>query len=99
MPESRRQISAPTDHADAAFSNSGTAKGEAWMRICRRLQAELGEEVFSSWFGCLELDALMDEDAYLSVPTKFLQSWIRSHYTDRILSTLASEFPAIKRVS
>ncbi|MCI0735376.1 MAG: chromosomal replication initiator protein DnaA [Beijerinckiaceae bacterium] len=69
------------------------------MRICRRLRAELGEEVFSSWFGCLELDALSGEDAYLSVPTKFLQSWIRSHYADRILPTLASEFSSVKRVS
>ncbi|MGB6494884.1 MAG: chromosomal replication initiator protein DnaA [Methylocella sp.] len=69
------------------------------MRIRRRLRAELGEEVFSSWFGCLELDALSDQDVYLSVPTKFLKSWIQSHYVDRILPALASEFPAIKRVS
>ncbi len=69
------------------------------MRICLRLRAELGEEVFSSWFRCLELDALSDGDAYLSVPTKFLQSWIRSHYAERILPTLAAEFPAVKRIS
>jgi chromosomal replication initiation ATPase DnaA len=69
------------------------------MRIRLRLRAELGEEVFSSWFGCLELDALADQDVYLSVPTKFLKSWIQSHYVDRILPTLTSEFPAIKRVS
>ena len=75
------------------------AMGEAWMRICRRLRLELGEDVFSCWFGCLELDALSDEDAYLSVPTKFLKSWIQSHYTDKILQALASEFPTIKRVS
>ncbi|TPV97688.1 MAG: Chromosomal replication initiator protein DnaA [Beijerinckiaceae bacterium] len=73
--------------------------GEAWMRICRRLRLELGEDVFSSWFGCLELDALSDEDACLSVPTKFLKSWIQSHYTNKILQALASEFPTIKRVS
>ncbi|MCI0465717.1 MAG: chromosomal replication initiator protein DnaA [Beijerinckiaceae bacterium] len=69
------------------------------MRVCSRLRAELGEDVFSSWFGCLDLDSISDGDAYLSVPTKFLQSWIRSHYADRILPTLASEFPAIKRIS
>ncbi|MGA7383489.1 MAG: chromosomal replication initiator protein DnaA [Methylocella sp.] len=69
------------------------------MRIRRRLRAELGEDVFSSWFLCLELDAVSDQDVYLSVPTKFLKSWIQSHFVDRILPTLASEFPAIKRVS
>jgi chromosomal replication initiator protein len=96
MPEQRRQVS---EFREGPFAGGGGGKGEAWMRICVRLRAELGEEVFSSWFRCLELDGLADEDAYLSVPTKFLQSWIRSHYADRILPTLAAEFPAVKRIS
>jgi chromosomal replication initiator protein len=87
MPNLRRQISEP----------GAAATGEAWMRICRRLRLELGEDVFSSWFGCLELDALSGEDAYLSVPTKFLKSWIQSHYTNKILQAFTSEFPTIKR--
>src|ERR1700720_1028573 len=101
MPDLRRQISDPRDLGETASSRGGggAGTGEAWMRIRRRLRAELGEEVFSSWFGCLELDALSDQDVYLSVPTKFLKSWIQSHYVDRILPALASEFPAIKRVS
>jgi chromosomal replication initiator protein len=89
MPNVRRQISEP----------GAAATIEAWMRICRRLRLELGEDVFTSWFGCLELDALSGEDACLSVPTKFLKSWIQSHYTDKILQALTSEFPAIKRLS
>jgi len=102
MPDTSRQISTPRDLGEGSVSgdeSSGTDKGEAWMRICLRLRAELGEEVFSSWFRCLELDGLSDGDASLSVPTKFLQSWIRSHYADRILPTLAAEFPAVKRIS
>jgi chromosomal replication initiation ATPase DnaA len=99
MPDLRRQISDPGDLGETASARCGADTGEAWMRIRRRLRAELGEEVFSSWFGCLELDALADQDVYLSVPTKFLKSWIQSHYVDRIFPTLASEFPAIKRVS
>jgi len=99
MPDLRRQISDPRDLDETASSRGGAGKGEAWMRIRRRLRAELGEEVFSSWFGCLELDALSDQDVDLSVPTKFLKSWIQAHYVDRILPVLVSEFPAIKRVS
>ena len=99
MPDLRRQISDPGDLGETASARGGADTGEAWMRIRRRLRAELGEEVFSSWFGCLELDALADQDVYLSVPTKFLKSWIQSHYVDRILPTLISEFPTIKRVS
>ncbi len=99
MPDLRRQISDPRDLSETATSCGGAGTSEAWMRIRRRLRAELGEEVFSSWFGCLELEALSGQDVSLSVPTKFLKSWIQSHYVDRILPTLASEFPAIKRVS
>ena len=66
---------------------------EAWQRVCRRLRAEVGEDVFNSWFGRLELDEVHDDVARLSVPTKFLKSWIQSHYTDRIISVMASELP------
>jgi chromosomal replication initiator protein len=71
---------------------------EAWARICRRLRAELGEDVFTSWFGRLELDRLAEPVVYLSVPTKFLKSWIQSHYTDRLLAALGTEFSGIKQI-
>ena len=90
MPNPRRQISDPGDAATTT---------DAWMRVYRRLRLELGEDVFSSWFGCLELDALSGEDAFLSVPTKFLKSWIQSHYAEKILQMLGTEFPQTKRVS
>ncbi len=99
MPDLCRQISDSMDLRETAFSRDGATKGDAWMRFCRRLRTELGEDVFSSWFGCLELDALSDQHAYLSVPTKFLKRWIQLHYSDRILVSLVSEFPAVKRVS
>jgi len=74
------------------------SKEASWTLICRRLRAELGEDVFTSWFGRLELDALNEGTAHLSVPTKFLKSWILSHYTDRILGALALEFSGVKRL-
>src|SRR5271170_3953297 len=55
--------------------------GEAWKRCVSRLRAELGEDVYSSWFGRLELDSVVEGVARLSVPTKFLKSWIDGHYT------------------
>lgn len=72
---------------------------EAWSRACRRLRAEVGEDVFNSWFGRLELDEIHDDTARLSVPTKFLKSWIQSHYTDRIVAALASEVPGVAGLS
>jgi chromosomal replication initiator protein len=65
---------------------------QAWKRCTQRLRAELGEDVYSSWFGRLELDEIVDGEARLSVPTKFLKSWIDNHYTDRILAAMRAEF-------
>lgn len=55
-----------------------------WGRIRQRLRAELGEDVFNSWFTRIELIDFADECAHLSVPTKFLKSWINAHYRDRL---------------
>ena len=63
----------------------------AWVRVAARLRRELGEAVYGSWFGRLELDGVADGAAVLSVPTRFLKSWIQSHYLDRILVCLQGE--------
>ena len=61
---------------------------ESWKRCGARLRAELGEDIFSSWFGRLELEGVVDRQARFTVPTRFLKSWIESHYLDRILAAL-----------
>ena len=76
-----------------------TKTDDVWDRICRRLRAELGEEVFTSWFGRLELAGITNGVAQLSVPTKFLKSWIQSHYVDRMLVVIASEASDVKALS
>jgi chromosomal replication initiator protein len=55
-----------------------------WGRIRQRLRAELGEDVFNSWFARIELIDFTDGCAHLSVPTKFLKSWINAHYRDKL---------------
>ena len=54
----------------------GPPLGEAWRRCCDRLRAEVGDAVFNSWFGSLTLEAVGSGQARLSVPTRFLKSWI-----------------------
>jgi chromosomal replication initiator protein len=71
---------------------------ETWSRVKRRLRAELGEDVFTSWFARLELDGVCDDCASLTVPTRFLKSWIEAHYIDRVLSLYRSENAAICRI-
>lgn len=79
---------------------SHAAATETWARVKRRLRAELGEDVFASWFGRLELESIDDRGcAQLSVPTRFLKSWIEAHYTDRVLSVYQSEAASIQRIA
>lgn len=72
---------------------------EAWTNACRRLRAELGEAIFSSWFSRLELDGFADGTAFLSVPTTFLKAWIQSHYADKMLAVLSAEAPEVTRLT
>src|SRR5947209_19955416 len=91
----------PQSHS-ASFSRSADIAGtseEAWARTCRRLRTELGEAVYNSWFARLELVRIDSGVAYLSVPTKFLKSWIQAHYMDRIRTILSGEFGLVERLS
>ena len=69
-----------------------------WERVRHRLRAELGDAVYNSWFTRLELDRIDGRAMQLTVPTKFLKSWVQSHYVERIQSRVAAEFKTIERV-
>lgn len=69
-----------------------------WPRVRERLREEIGEEKFSSWFARMELDALRGESVQLSVPTRFLKSWIQENYLPRISELFADETGAQRRV-
>lgn len=72
---------------------------EAWARVKRRLRAELGEDVYTSWFARLELAARDAGCAHLSVPTRFLKSWIEAHYHDRVLAIYRAEDSSVERLA
>jgi chromosomal replication initiator protein len=79
------------------------ALGEAWQRARVVLRAKVGDEVFTSWFARMQLDAVDDDAAgeglaRLSVPTRFLKSWIQAHYTERLLDSLKAARPDIRRI-
>jgi chromosomal replication initiator protein len=94
--EDHRAYAAASESGVAGAADQGAA--ETWARVKRRLRAELGEDIFSSWFGRLELDSVVDRCAYLTVPTRFLKSWIESHYTDRVLALYRTEATHLERV-
>ena len=75
-----------------------TPDQERWHKVKERLRAEVGEDVFQSWFKSTELDGLDGVSARLSVPTRFLKSWIQSHYVERVLACWQQEMPEIQKV-
>jgi chromosomal replication initiator protein len=68
---------------------------ERWQRVKNRLRSELGEDVFTSWFARMELDAVEKGAVRLSVPTRFLRNWIQSHYSEKVLSNWQAEDSSI----
>jgi chromosomal replication initiator protein len=79
------------DRIDQRGSGAPTLD-EAWRRCCARLRAEVGDDIFNSWFGRLALVSVGAGQARLSVPTRFLKSWIDAHYVGHISSALNAEF-------
>lgn len=90
--------SAPGAGAPDDLSRESEAR-EIWARVKRRLRAELGEDVYTSWFARLELTACESGCARLSVPTRFLKSWIEAHYLDRVLAIYRAEDAAVERLA
>ncbi len=71
---------------------------ERWQRIKERLRFELGDDVFSSWFGRMDFESVEDGAVRLSVPTRFLRKWIQSHYADKVLAQWQAENGGIGRL-
>jgi len=71
---------------------------ERWRRVRDRLRSELGEDVFTSWFGRMELETVDKGVVRLSVPTRFLRNWIQSHYSERVLTKWQEEEPEATRL-
>jgi chromosomal replication initiator protein len=72
---------------------------EIWVRFCARFRSEVGDAVYSSWFKCLELDEVVNGIAYLSVPTKFLKSWIHAHYLEKLRAIVLQEVPDTRDIT
>lgn len=71
---------------------------DRWSRVKGRLRSSVGEDVYSSWFARMDLESVHDESVHLSVPTRFLKSWIQTHYSDKVLSCWQAELPEVNRV-
>jgi len=62
------------------------------------LRARLGDDIFSSWFHALEFESFENKTVRVSVPVKFLRTWIQSHYADDLLECCRAEFKGAEKV-
>jgi len=74
------------------------ADQENWSKVKERLRVEVGDDVYSSWFARMDLEAIEEGAVRLSVPTRFLKSWIQSHYAERVLACWQATNDKINRV-
>ena len=75
-----------------------TTEQERWTRVRGRLRTEVGEDVYSSWFARMDLEGVETETVRLSVPTRFLKSWIQNHYAERVLACWQAENKDVNRI-
>src|SRR3954452_6602941 len=85
-------------HSDKQEIQMTSTDQQSWLRVKERLKAEVGDDIYSSWFARMDLDGLDGESVKLSVPTRFLKSWIQSHYAEKLLACCQAEQPSISRI-
>lgn len=71
---------------------------ESWSKVQQRLRAEVGDDIYSSWFARMDLESIEEGAVRLSVPTRFLKSWIQSHYAERVLACWQAEVSDVGRI-
>ncbi|HMN38470.1 MAG TPA: chromosomal replication initiator protein DnaA [Hyphomicrobium sp.] len=87
------QLNKKTIEAEATQGVEGRgAKARAMLK------AQLGEDIYSSWFNAMEFDGFDGRVVKVSVPVKFLRTWIQAHYSEQLLAACRAEFKAAERV-
>ena len=68
------------------------------QKVRQALKANLGDDVYSSWFHSLEFASFDAGTLVVTVPVKFLKNWLETHYLDAIQRCASIEFDGIERV-
>ncbi|RAI42650.1 helix-turn-helix domain-containing protein [Rhodoplanes roseus] len=74
------------------------AAAAAWPQARAALRSAVGADAYDAWLGSLHLEALRGGTAHLTVPTRFLRTWIEQHHRDVILAALRKAGFAVDRV-
>jgi chromosomal replication initiator protein len=77
---------------------AGMELKQSWDRIAQRLKAELGDDLYTSWFARMEPEECADGRLAVSVPTRFLRNWIETHYAQKLLKASEAELGHLDNV-
>lgn len=84
---------------DAAMASADAASlHAAWLRICDRLKAEVGDVEYQSWIQRITLGPLDDDEITLYLPERFLRDWVRTQYGQRLQTLWREETPHVQHV-
>lgn len=98
-----QEASAPTHPAGRQSEKGKSNTSErsdmdrVWERVQSRLRAELGEDIYSSWFSSAMLERHADGQIVLSVATRFLKHWIEHNFGTRLLELWTIEGQGVKQ--
>ena len=71
---------------------------DEWDRVKEGLKNELGDDIFSNWFGRVKHEGTDGGAVQLSVPTRFLKNWIQSNYEHHLVGLWKQELKDVTRV-
>ncbi len=69
-----------------------------WKIIGVELNKNLGDDVYSSWFGRFSVESFDGHTLMCSVPTPFLRHWIKTNYTQELCNVWQKHLPKLVHI-
>ena len=73
------------------------ADGTGWDGAARRLQAQ-DQALYSAWFAPLQVLEVENGILTLLAPSRFIASYVRTHYLTRLLAAITAENREVREV-
>src|SRR6185295_16501849 len=89
LDERTATTTATSSNTTTALTTNDEPRGQ---KVRAMLRAQLGDDIFMSWFHTLEFESFEAGTVKFSVPVKFLRTWIQSHYSEDLLACCRAEF-------
>ncbi len=70
----------------------------SWARVRERLKQDVGEVEYRTWLRQMALAGLDGDEVTVTLPTRFLRDWVRSHYGDKLSEFWQAEDAAVRHV-